>query len=164
MIFLFKYRFIGFLMLVWLGGIMSANAAEPLLSSSFDASGKAQIETGNYLLYPIHDEFILPEIPDRIEWLNRKTFAFNLFIEKSFLRPIARGYLFVTPSFFRKAVTNLSNTLQRPVSAANALLQGDLNNFFDNFFAFTHNIIFGVFGLVDFYGSVAGRDIHEERF
>ena len=164
MIFLSKYRLVGFFMLVGLVSVTGVNAADTPLSSSFDASGKTQIETDNYLLYPIHDEFILPEIPDRIEGLNRATFAFNLFFEKTLLRPIARGYLFITPSFFRKAVSNLSNTLQRPVSAANALLQDDLNNFFDNFFAFTHNIFFGVFGLVDFYGSVAGRDIFEEDF
>ncbi len=118
----------------------------------------------NSNVYPVSDEYILPAIPDRLEWLNRKTFAFNRFLELFLLRPIARVYLFVTPKFFRTAVTNVTNVLKRPLSAINALLQGDLDNFFDNVFAFTHNILFGVFGLVDVYGGMADHKIHIETF
>ena len=96
--------------------------------------------------------------------MNRKTFAFNRFLELGLLRPLARGYLFVTPQFFRTAVKNFTTTLKRPVSAANALLQGDIDNFFDNFFAFTHNILFGMYGLIDFYGAAADRKIYVENF
>ncbi|MCH9853135.1 MAG: VacJ family lipoprotein [Alphaproteobacteria bacterium] len=118
----------------------------------------------NSNVYPVNDEYILPAIPDRLEWLNRKTFAFNRVLELFLLRPVARVYLFITPKFFRTAVTNVTNVLRRPLSAINALLQGDLDNFFDNVFAFTHNILFGVGGLVDFYGGVADHKIQIETF
>ena len=127
-----------------------------------DSNG--QDNADEHLTYPVHDEYILAAIPDRLEWLNRKTFAFNRFLELGLLRPLARGYLFVTPKFFRTAVKNFTTTLKRPVSAANALLQGDIDNFFDNFFAFTHNILFGMYGLIDFYGAAADRKIYVENF
>ncbi len=132
----------------------------PVVAQEIKAAEPSNVKT----LYPVHDEYILPAIPDRIEWLNRKTFGFNNFFERFLLRPIARTYLFLTPQFFRTAIKNVTSTFKRPLSAVNAALQGDINNFFDNVFAFTHNITLGVFGLVDVYGDIADHKVHQEDF
>ncbi len=142
--------------------VLSLQFSLPFTQNNVAWAQDAQTQETN--VYPVNDEYILAEIPDRLEWLNRKTFAFNRFFELALLRPIARVYLFVTPKFFRTAVKNVTTTLKRPLSAINALLQGDLDNFFDNIFAFTHNILFGVYGLVDVYGAWSEHEIYVESF
>ena len=50
-------------------------------------------------------------VEDPYENWNRKVFGFNEFIDRWFLKPVARSYRAVMPGFADKAVTNFFNNL-----------------------------------------------------
>ena len=47
-----------------------------------------------------------PGNPDPWEGMNRKTFAFNEALDKAVMKPVAKGYVAITPQFFRAGVNN----------------------------------------------------------
>ena len=63
---------------------------------------------------------------DPLEPLNRGTFAFNLFIDRILIKPLARDYRRVLPEPGRDAIRHFLDNLNEPVIFANALLQGRL--------------------------------------
>jgi phospholipid-binding lipoprotein MlaA len=61
---------------------------------------------------------------DPFEPANRGVFAVNRAIDRAALKPAAKGYLKVTPSWFRTGVGNFFNNLTVPSTAINQVLQG----------------------------------------
>ena len=68
---------------------------------------------------------IYEEANDPLEPTNRGIHAFNQAADKVILKPIAQGYRFIVPSFFRSAISNFFDNLSQPVHFVNALLQGN---------------------------------------
>lgn len=65
---------------------------------------------------------------DPWEKFNRSMFSFNMGADKYFLKPLAKTYVRVTPSFFRTGVDNaLFNIMEIP-SALNGVLQGNFRS------------------------------------
>ena len=60
---------------------------------------------------------------DPWERMNRTTYKFNDKLDKAVLRPVARGYQKVTPSFARTGISNFFDNLDYPVVIVNDLLQ-----------------------------------------
>lgn len=65
-----------------------------------------------------------PALQDPWEGFNRKMYAFNDVFDRILLRPVAKGYVSVTPRPLRTGVSNFFSNLQQPVTALNLILQG----------------------------------------
>lgn len=62
---------------------------------------------------------------DPYEGVNRKIFAFNEFLDKWMLKPVAKGYRWVTPAFVDDGVSNFFDNLGEVRNLINGGLQGD---------------------------------------
>ena len=88
------------------------------------------------------------EIKDCFEKLNRATFALNQGLDKTLIKPIAKGYRKLpTPiqKGTKNAVTNLSNLITIP----NNILQGDIKTAMINTGRLVVNTTVGLLGTVD---------------
>lgn len=61
---------------------------------------------------------------DPWEGYNRAAFAFNDVTDRFLLRPLAKGYVFITPKFVRKGVDNAINNVMEVPTILNDVLQG----------------------------------------
>jgi phospholipid-binding lipoprotein MlaA len=86
---------------------------------------------------------------DPWEGLNRKVFAFNDTVDRWTLKPVAKAYKKVTPSFVRTGVGNFFHNLQYPSTILNQLLQGKLALAGRDSLRLFVNTVFGVGGLFD---------------
>lgn len=86
---------------------------------------------------------------DPWEGWNRNVYAFNQFVDDWFLRPVAQGYRFITPSFVDSAVTNFFTNLGELTNFANSVLQLKGESAVVALGRFTYNTTFGLGGLID---------------
>lgn len=100
---------------------------------------------------------------DPYEGWNRGVFAFNNFVDKYTLSPVAQGYNYVTPKVVRNIVSNELDYIQSPVSIANAALQGDWEVFKHVTGRFMINTFFGGLGMLDAAHDF-GFPVHREDF
>jgi len=101
--------------------------------------------------------------PDPWEGLNRATYAFNDALDVAVLKPIAKGYQFVTPAFMQEGVNNFFDNLEDVATSLNNFLQGKPKEGFSDAGRFLANSIFGVFGLWD-VATPLGLEKHYEDF
>jgi len=101
-------------------------------------------------------------IPDPLEGFNRAVFVFNDKLYTHGLRPLAKGYARVVPSFARKGVNNFFNNLLFPVRFVNDLLQGKGEAAGMEFSAFFINTTLGLGGLNDFAQKHTGVRLQDE--
>jgi phospholipid-binding lipoprotein MlaA len=80
---------------------------------------------------------------------NRAMYKFNTDFDNAFLKPIAKGYKWVTPAVAREGVTNFFNNIADVTSAANNLFQFKLSRFGSDVGRVAVNSTVGVGGLVD---------------
>ena len=88
------------------------------------------------------------EIKDCFEKLNRTTFAFNQSLDKTIIKPIAKGYRKLPDTVQRgtkNAVTNLSNLITIP----NNVLQGNVKTAIINTGRLVINTTLGILGTID---------------
>lgn len=100
---------------------------------------------------------------DPWESYNRKVFQFNRGVDRWVLRPVARGYVNVTPKPVQEGIGNFFTNIGYPVDIINLLLQGKPGDSVKATGRFAVNTTAGLFGIFD----VAGRlDIpeYEEDF
>lgn len=100
---------------------------------------------------------------DPWEPANRGVYRFNDTLDRAILKPVARGYKFVVPTFVRKGVTNFSFNLRTPSSAINNFLQGKPKRGFDDLARFLFNSTMGIGGLID-VASAGGLEQYNEDF
>ncbi len=94
---------------------------------------------------------------DPLEPFNRVSFTVNDALDRALVEPIARGYRFITPDFFRQAVNNVLRNLNSPLVFANQLLQGDIDGAAKAVGRFVVNSTLGLAGLID-----VGRELGME--
>ena len=100
---------------------------------------------------------------DPFEPLNRAMYAVHDTLDRFTLKPIARGYRAVLPSFMRRGVTNFSKNLLTPRSSLNNFLQGKPGPGFNELGRFILNSTLGVGGLID-VATAQGMEIYDESF
>lgn len=100
---------------------------------------------------------------DPYEGFNRVVFAGNQRVDTYFLRPVAKGYRYITPDAVRTRIGNVSDNLSEPVNMLNAFLQGNFSQGSRNFFRFLINSSVGLAGLHD-VATEAGIPAHTEDF
>jgi phospholipid-binding lipoprotein MlaA len=86
---------------------------------------------------------------DPLEPYNRAMYKFNTDFDNAFLKPIAKGYKWVTPPPVRRGVTNFYNNIADVTSAANNLFQFKLSRFGSDVGRVLINTTVGVVGFVD---------------
>ncbi len=100
---------------------------------------------------------------DPLESYNRGMFQVNEAVDSVLLRPLAKGYRFITPDPIRSRIRNVSDNLGEPLSMMNAFLQGDFNQGMTNFWRFVINSTIGLGGMHD-VAATAGLAPREETF
>ena len=87
-------------------------------------------------------------VKDCFEPLNRATFNFNQSLDKALIKPIAKSYRSLPPSF-RKGTKNVLNNLSNLITIPNNVLQGDLKMAVINTGRLVVNSTIGVLGIID---------------
>lgn len=100
---------------------------------------------------------------DPIEGFNRGVYKFNETVDDLFLEPVAKGYRAIVPAPARKKVSNVVSNISEPVSFANSIFQGDVENSLKTFWRFFINSTLGIGGLFD-VASEAGLEARKEDF
>jgi phospholipid-binding lipoprotein MlaA len=88
-------------------------------------------------------------VRDPWEGFNRKVYAFNVTLDKYFMRPVAVAYDKVMPDPFQRGVSNFFRNLNFPVTLLNQLLQGKFHEGGNATGRFLINSTVGLFGFFD---------------
>jgi phospholipid-binding lipoprotein MlaA len=104
-----------------------------------------------------------PDSRDRFERFNRSVYRFNTALDHAVLRPVARGYVAVTPTPVRHSISNFFSNLSYPTTVVNDFLQAKFHDGVSDTARFVANSIFGIGGLFD-VATPAGLDRHNEDF
>jgi len=100
---------------------------------------------------------------DPLEPLNRKIFAFNDFLDRILIKPLALGYNWITPEPVDRSITNFFNNLDDLGISLNNLLQGKIKDAGSDVARFGLNSTLGLVGLFD-VASPIGLTKHDEDF
>ena len=88
------------------------------------------------------------EIKDCFEKLNRATFAFNQGLDKTIIKPIAKGYRNL-PTPIQKGTSNAVRNLSNLITIPNNILQGDIKLAIINTGRLVVNTTVGLLGTID---------------
>lgn len=94
---------------------------------------------------------------------NHAMFSFNMTVDKAVLRPVAKGYVSVTPQPLRQRVTDFFSNLDDVPVTFNALLQLKFGQAARELTRLVFNSTFGLFGLFD-VASGWGLPQHKNDF
>ena len=100
---------------------------------------------------------------DPYEGFNRNMHAFNVMLDDVALKPVTKGYRWVTPQFARDGVSNALDNLGEVNNTLNNVLQGKVDKGITSAFRFMLNSTIGVFGLFD-VASWVGMERAPEDF
>jgi phospholipid-binding lipoprotein MlaA len=100
---------------------------------------------------------------DPFEKINRPIYMLNAGLDTYLLRPLAVGYEFITPQFFRTGVSNFFDNLTYPVTMVNSFLQGKLLQGTQDTGRFLLNSTVGLAGVLD-PASAVGLRYNDEDF
>jgi len=91
-----------------------------------------------------------PDDPrDPLELYNRAMFRFNTDFDNAFLKPVAKGYKYITPEPVDRSITNFFDNIDDITSAANNLLQFKLSRFGSDVGRVLINSTVGLLGILD---------------
>jgi len=102
------------------------------------------------------------DVPDRFERLNRGVYKFNRALDKTVVRPVARGYARFVPAPVDRHMRNFFTNLGAPIDILNNFLQAKFKPGFSDFGRFLLNTVAGA-GFFDPAGKL-GLERHEEDF
>ena len=103
------------------------------------------------------------DVNDPLEGMNRVIFDFNEQVYSIVLRPVAKTYKEYMPETVRDGIGNALDHVSTPVTMANNLLQGDVDEALANFAKFIINTILGFGGMADVAGDM-GDPVRQEDF
>ncbi|QEW06916.1 MlaA family lipoprotein [Nitrincola iocasae] len=86
---------------------------------------------------------------DPWEGFNRSMFSFNDGLDRAIIKPVTKGYRYVTPEIAQTGVNNFFENLRDFRTMLNNLLQGKVHNALEDFSRITFNSTFGLAGLID---------------
>lgn len=100
---------------------------------------------------------------DPLEPFNRKVFSFNEAVDNAVLKPVATGYVNVTPKLMRTGISNFVNNIKDVWSAINLVLQGRPGDAAQEVLRVSLNSTLGLAGFIDIARPM-GLDRHNEDF
>jgi phospholipid-binding lipoprotein MlaA len=86
---------------------------------------------------------------DHVERFNRSMYKFNTALDHAIFRPVARGYVKVTPRPVRTGVSNFFTNLGYTKTIGNDLFQGQFRDFGSDIGRFAVNTTVGIGGVFD---------------
>lgn len=106
------------------------------------------------------------EIPnvDPYEGFNRTMFRFNNGVDAYFLKPITKGYRYITPNFVERGVSNFFSNLLEVSNVTNSLLQAKGSKAAHSMGRFLLNTTLGIGGLFDVANVLGLEKIEGEDF
>ena len=104
-----------------------------------------------------------PTKEDPLEGFNRTIFTFNDTVDKYAVKPVAKGYVFITPQPVRDSVTNFFSNIGDVYIAANNLMQLKIADGVSDIMRIVINTVFGVGGLFD-VATLAKLPKHDNDF
>lgn len=102
-----------------------------------------------------------PDPRDPWEKFNRSVFNFNEALDRAIAKPVAKGYVKVTPRVVRTGISNVFNNLDTVPTIFNDALQGKFRQAGRDSARFLMNSTLGLGGLFD-PASAAGLDFNDE--
>lgn len=132
------------------------------VSYAADSSAKPSSVTDDAFLYGEDNGVDAEASYDPIEGFNRVMFAFNDKMYFWLLKPIAQGYKFVTPDFFRAGVKNFFTNIAMPPRLVGCVMQGKRVEAEAEVARFLVNSTFGLAGLFDLTSDVKSMNPPEE--
>jgi phospholipid-binding lipoprotein MlaA len=102
-----------------------------------------------------------PTKEDPFEGFNRTIFTFNDKVDQYALKPVAQGYVKITPQPVRDSVTNFFSNIGDVYTAANNFLQLKITDGVEDVMRLAINTLFGVGGLFD-VATQAGLPKHNQ--
>ncbi len=136
-----------------------APPAAPPTALSAAAGNETSAEDDYSAIYgdeynPVADPTLPPGVQmplsyDPWEKFNRKVHTFNMAVDRTVARPLARGYVKVVPRPMRLGVSNFFSNLGEPITALNSLLQGKPKQAGQSLGRFLMNSTLGIGGLFD---------------
>ena len=103
------------------------------------------------------------DVADPWEAFNRPMFTFNYNMDRYVLKPVAKGYRYVTTQWIRNRVSAASANLQEPKTFINYVLQGEAKNSAISLGRFAVNSTLGLLGAFD-VATGWGWEVPETRF
>lgn len=100
---------------------------------------------------------------DPLEPLNRAMFGFNDTVDDAVVRPVAKAYRAALPGIVRTGISNFFSNLEDVWISVNDVLQGKVQQGFEDFGRFLLNSTFGIAGIFDI-ASEAGLLKNSEDF
>jgi phospholipid-binding lipoprotein MlaA len=100
---------------------------------------------------------------DHVERFNRTMYKFNTTLDHAVLRPVARGYVKVTPAPVRSSVSNFLTNLSYTRTIANDIFQARVRDFANDVARLIVNTTVGIGGLLD-PATRMGLDRHDRDF
>ena len=101
--------------------------------------------------------------PDPFEPVNRQIYKFNDVTDRYVLRPVAKGYKWVTPDPVEVGVSNFFDNVTYPVTIVNDFLQGKFKQGFSDTGRLLVNSTVGLLGFFD-VATGMGLERHNEDF
>lgn len=102
-------------------------------------------------------------VNDPFQGYNRAMYKFNDVVDKAVLKPVAKGYVTVVPDPFRQGISNFFNNLNDITVIINDVLQGKMQQAFQDTGRFVLNTTVGVAGIFDI-ASMSGYYKNNEDF
>lgn len=93
------------------------------------------------------------EDSDSFEGYNRAMFKFNYEFDKYLMKPVAKGYRFITNEYVRNRVSNALSNIREPIYAINHILQGEPKESGVNLSRLVINSTLGLAGMYDVAGG-----------
>ncbi|MBD5771868.1 MlaA family lipoprotein [Marinomonas colpomeniae] len=100
---------------------------------------------------------------DPWEGFNRSMFSFNTALDNAIVKPVAKGYDWITPNFVQKGVSNFFSNLGEVSNVTNNFLQAKFVGTVASTGRFLINSTIGIFGLFD-VASALGINEYDEDF
>lgn len=108
-------------------------------------------------------EEIMRTNADPLEGYNRTMFKVNDGIDRVLFKPLARGYVFITPQLVRNSIGNFFGNIDDVVTVVNDLLQFKFYQALEDTTRVVYNTSFGILGLFD-VATHMGLPKHNEDF
>ncbi len=101
--------------------------------------------------------------PDPWEPFNRRVYVFNDYLDRYFLKPVAKGYQTIAPQFIEDGVHHMFSNVGEVSNILNSLLQAKFVNSAESGGRFIVNSTIGLLGFFD-VASRMGLQQHDEDF
>jgi phospholipid-binding lipoprotein MlaA len=101
--------------------------------------------------------------PDPLETMNRGIYKFNTVVDDAVVKPVAKGYKAVAPSFVVKGINNFFNNLRDVITVINDLLQFKIKHAANDAGRVAINSTVGLLGFIDVH-SMSGGERRKEDF